>query len=101
MATPFKIQVESQNSGLLELKQGQDEASKVTDLLQKDLEVFNSLQSVYLKANITQNHHVFFNESGFHDHVNFVGFLLNTSLTVFSSSIKFSPYTALARQQRL
>jgi hypothetical protein len=56
MATPFKIQVESQNSGLLELKQGQNEASKVTDLLQKDLE----------------NHHVFFNESGFHDHVNFV-----------------------------
>ena len=39
MATPFKIQVESQNSGLLELKQGQNEASKVTDLLQKDLEV--------------------------------------------------------------
>ncbi|RBR15124.1 uncharacterized protein FIESC28_07440 [Fusarium coffeatum] len=69
MATPFKIQVEPQNSGLLELKQGQNEASKVTDLLQKDLEVFNSLQSMYLKANIMQNHHVFFNESGFHDHL--------------------------------
>lgn len=39
MATPFKIQVEPQNSGLLELKQGQNEASKATDLLQKDLEV--------------------------------------------------------------
>ena len=71
MATPFKIQVQPQNSGLLELKQGQNEASKVTDLLQKDLEVFNSLQSVYLRANVIQNHHVFFNESGFHDHVNF------------------------------
>ena len=70
MATPFKIQVESQNSGLLGLKQGQNEASKVTDLLQKDLEVSNSLQSVYLKTNTLQNHHVFFNESGFHDHVN-------------------------------
>jgi hypothetical protein len=54
MATPFKIQVEPHNSGLLGMKVGQTEASKVTDLLQKDLE----------------NHHVFFNESGFHDHVN-------------------------------
>ncbi|KAL3589307.1 hypothetical protein FPOAC2_11471 [Fusarium poae] len=53
MATPFQIQVDSQNSGLLGLKVGQSEASKVTDLLQKDLE----------------NHHVFFNESGFHDHL--------------------------------
>ncbi|KAF4446249.1 hypothetical protein F53441_10091 [Fusarium austroafricanum] len=53
MATPFKIQVEPQNSGLLGLKLGQSEASKVTDLLQRDLD----------------NHHVFFNESGFHDHI--------------------------------
>jgi hypothetical protein len=56
MATPFQIQVDSQNSGLLGLKVGQSEASKVTDLLQKDLE----------------NHHVFFNESGFHDHVDLI-----------------------------
>ncbi|KAL7769573.1 hypothetical protein ACKLNR_000957 [Fusarium oxysporum f. sp. zingiberi] len=53
MATPFKIQLEPQNSGLLGMKLGQSEASKATDLLQKDLE----------------NHHVFFNESGFHDHI--------------------------------
>lgn len=39
MATPFQIQVEPQNSGLLGFKVGQSEASKVTDLLQKDLEV--------------------------------------------------------------
>lgn len=39
MATPFKIKVEPQNSGLLGLKLDQNEASKVTDLLQKDLEV--------------------------------------------------------------
>lgn len=39
MATPFKIKVEPQNSGLLGLKLGENEASKVTDLLQKDLEV--------------------------------------------------------------
>ncbi|SPJ73300.1 related to HypA-like protein [Fusarium torulosum] len=53
MATPFKIKVEPQNSGLLGLKLGENEASKVTDLLQKDLE----------------DHHVFFNEAGFHDHL--------------------------------
>ncbi|KAF4998487.1 hypothetical protein FGRMN_3106 [Fusarium graminum] len=53
MATSLKVHVEPQNSGLLGLKLGQSEASKVTDLLQKDLE----------------NHHVFFNESGFHDHL--------------------------------
>ncbi|KAF4953460.1 hypothetical protein FSARC_12383 [Fusarium sarcochroum] len=53
MATSFKVHVEPQNSGLLGLKLGQSEASKVTDLLQKDLD----------------NHHVFFNESGFHDHI--------------------------------
>jgi hypothetical protein len=41
MATSFQIQVEPQNSGLLELKLGQSEASKVTDLLQKDLEVLH------------------------------------------------------------
>lgn len=39
MATPFKIKVEPQNSGLLGLKLSENEASKVTDLLQKDLEV--------------------------------------------------------------
>jgi hypothetical protein len=39
MATPFKIQLEPQNSGLLGMKLGQSEASKATDLLQKDLEV--------------------------------------------------------------
>ncbi|RKL14670.1 hypothetical protein BFJ68_g6226 [Fusarium oxysporum] len=38
MATPFKIQLEPQNSGLLGMKLGQSEASKATDLLQKDLE---------------------------------------------------------------
>jgi hypothetical protein len=40
MATPFKIQLEPQNSGLLGMKLGQSEASKATDLLQKDLEVW-------------------------------------------------------------
>jgi hypothetical protein len=53
MATPFQIQVEPQNSGLLELKLGQSEASRVTDLLQKDLEVLHS-SSVYISQRLTR-----------------------------------------------
>ncbi|KAK7403241.1 hypothetical protein QQX98_011013 [Neonectria punicea] len=53
MATPFKIDVQAKDAGLLELKLGNDEAAKVSELLQKDLE----------------NHHVFFNVDGFHDHL--------------------------------
>ncbi|KAF4978016.1 hypothetical protein FZEAL_5541 [Fusarium zealandicum] len=53
MATPFQIQIGPRDAGLLRMKLGEDEASKVSDLLQRDLE----------------NHHVFFNESGFHDHI--------------------------------
>ncbi|KAM5342645.1 hypothetical protein ACJ41O_013611 [Fusarium nematophilum] len=53
MATPFQIQVGPKDAGLLGMKLGDDAASKVSDLLQKDLE----------------HHHVFFNASGFHDHV--------------------------------
>jgi hypothetical protein len=51
MATPFNIKVEPQNSGLLGLKLGKNEASKATDLLQKDLEVPTSH---YLDAHIHQ-----------------------------------------------
>lgn len=39
MATPFRIDVEAKDSGLLGLKLGNEEAAKVTELLQKDLEV--------------------------------------------------------------
>ncbi|KAF4464071.1 hypothetical protein FALBO_9102 [Fusarium albosuccineum] len=53
MATAFKIHVEPKDAGLLGMKLGENEASKVTELLQKDVE----------------NHHVFFNASGFHDHI--------------------------------
>lgn len=38
-ATPFRIDVEPKQSGLLGLKLGNDEAAKVTELLQHDLEV--------------------------------------------------------------
>ncbi|KAF7546441.1 hypothetical protein G7Z17_g8437 [Cylindrodendrum hubeiense] len=53
MATPFRIDVEAKDSGLLGLKLGNDEAAKVTELLQKDID----------------NHHVFFNVDGYHDHL--------------------------------
>ncbi|RSL39726.1 hypothetical protein CEP53_013855 [Fusarium sp. AF-6] len=53
MATPFKIQILPKDSGLLGLKLGGEEALKVSELLQRDLE----------------HHHVFFNASGFHDHI--------------------------------
>ncbi|KAM0435148.1 hypothetical protein ACHAPT_003238 [Fusarium lateritium] len=53
MATPFKIQILPKDTGLLGLKLGDEEASKVSELLQRDLE----------------HHHVFFNASGFHDHI--------------------------------
>ncbi|KAF6526411.1 hypothetical protein HZS61_009455 [Fusarium oxysporum f. sp. conglutinans] len=47
MATPFKIQLEPQNSGLLGMKLGQSEASKATDLLQKDLEIVHQVLTLY------------------------------------------------------
>ncbi|KAL6402538.1 hypothetical protein AUP68_15018 [Ilyonectria robusta] len=53
MATPFRIDVEAKDSGLLGLKLRNEEAAKVTELLQKDLET----------------HHVFFNVDGYHDHI--------------------------------
>ncbi|KAL2676747.1 hypothetical protein Neosp_010512 [[Neocosmospora] mangrovei] len=52
MATPFKIEILPKDAGLLGMKLGSEEALKVTELLQRDLE-----------------HHVFFNASGFHDHI--------------------------------
>ena len=39
MATPFKIDVEAKDAGLLGFKLGTKEAAKVTELLQTDLEV--------------------------------------------------------------
>lgn len=53
MATPFQIQVGPENSGLLRYTHSKDEASKLSDLLQEDLE----------------KHHVFFNTAGYHNHI--------------------------------
>jgi hypothetical protein len=52
MATAYQINVPVGDTGLLGVKQTESSASKVSELLQKDLET----------------HHVFFNTSGFHNH---------------------------------
>jgi len=53
MATPYNIHVKPHESGLLRFPQDDASADKVSELLQKDLE----------------NHHVFFNTEGFHNHI--------------------------------
>ncbi|KAI9898266.1 hypothetical protein N3K66_006626 [Trichothecium roseum] len=53
MATAYKVKVSASDTGLLKFKQDEATAQKVSDLLQQDLE----------------RHHVFFNASGFHDHI--------------------------------
>lgn len=39
MATPFRIEILPKDAGLLGMKLGDKEASKVSELLQRDLEV--------------------------------------------------------------
>ncbi|OLN96120.1 Oxidoreductase AflY 1 [Colletotrichum chlorophyti] len=53
MASPYKIEIGSENTGLWNIKQSTEAARKATELLQKDI----------------QNHHVFLNMDGFHDHM--------------------------------
>ncbi|TLD19723.1 hypothetical protein PspLS_09495 [Pyricularia sp. CBS 133598] len=53
MATPNRIHIAPDNTGLLKISQNTDAAKIVTELLQKDLE----------------EHHVFFNKEGFHNHI--------------------------------
>ncbi|KAK1833346.1 HypA protein [Podospora conica] len=52
-ATPFKIHLTPEDTGLLTVKQTEEAAKTISDLLQEDLET----------------HHVFFNNSGFHNHI--------------------------------
>lgn len=51
--TPYKIHVKPADTGLLHVEQNEPTALKVSELLQDDLE----------------KHHVFFNPSGYHDHI--------------------------------
>ncbi|OHE96414.1 HypA protein [Colletotrichum orchidophilum] len=53
MATAYKINVPATNTGLWKFDQTDATASKVSELLQEDLE----------------KHHVFFNNDGFHNHI--------------------------------
>lgn len=81
---PYQMHVTPDNTGLWRIKQTDEAARKVSDLLQQDLEAsFSSLSALahpYLITDLTisltlhadariQNHHVFFNEIGFHNHV--------------------------------
>ncbi|KAH8908431.1 HypA protein [Coniochaeta sp. PMI_546] len=52
-STPYQIHISPDNTGLLGLKQTEEASKKVSELLQKDLE----------------EHHVFFNQDGFHNHI--------------------------------
>src|SRR5438093_1109453 len=53
MATPYRIHVVPEDTGLWKQHQNADAAKKATDLLQQDL----------------KEHHVFFNNDGFHNHI--------------------------------
>ncbi|VUC34976.1 unnamed protein product [Clonostachys rosea] len=65
MATAHHIHVRPADSGILAIKQDEDTAAKISDLLQKDLEVTGTPKGTGLAA----NHHVFFNAEGFHNHI--------------------------------
>lgn len=71
MATAYKINVPVTNTGLWKFDQKDAAASKVSELLQEDLEVWTNctLHGSERFANIVQKHHVFFNQEGFHNHV--------------------------------
>ncbi|KAI1103062.1 hypothetical protein F4804DRAFT_333649 [Jackrogersella minutella] len=53
MATAHTIQITPENTGLWKVTQDESAAKKATELLQADLD----------------KHHVYFNDSGFHDHI--------------------------------
>ncbi|KAL2118406.1 hypothetical protein VTJ04DRAFT_8066 [Mycothermus thermophilus] len=50
---PFKMHITPDNTGLWRIRQTEEAARTVTELLQKDME----------------NHHVFFNQDGYHNHI--------------------------------
>ncbi|KAL7931253.1 hypothetical protein V8C35DRAFT_310812 [Trichoderma chlorosporum] len=74
MATPWQIHVPPTDTGLLKWAQTDEAAAKVSELLQKDLD----------------NHHVFFNAEGFHNHT--VHLLLSLYATGASASVLQQAY---------
>ena len=72
---PYKMHITPDNTGLWHVKQTDEAAKKVSELLQEDLEVSQPLSlftchPFSLTHPPTQKHHVFFNKDGFHNHVN-------------------------------
>ncbi|PGH11913.1 hypothetical protein AJ79_04605 [Helicocarpus griseus UAMH5409] len=53
MATAYQVNVSTTDTGVLGFSQNADSASKASETLQADL----------------KNHHIFFNDKGFHDHI--------------------------------
>ena len=72
---PNKMHLTPDNTGLWHIKQTDDAAKTTSELLQKDMEVSPPLltlthTTLYTPTNTQlQNHHVFFNKDGFHNHV--------------------------------
>lgn len=55
MATPWQIRVPASDTGVLKWKQTDEAAAKVSELLQKDLEVFCSKQLIARAKEMTAN----------------------------------------------
>ena len=53
MATAYQMHVVPEDTGLWKVKQTEESAKKATELLQQDM----------------RDHHVFFNQDGYHNHV--------------------------------
>src|SRR4051812_13794764 len=65
MATPYKIEISPDNTGLLKGRQTEEVARKASELLQRDME----------------DHHVFFNEDSYHNHVSVLSRLPSNART--------------------
>lgn len=76
MATAHRILIPVHNTGLWKPNQDEETAAKVMELLQDDFEVLLSSARVQLQCaysnHFLQKHHVFFNSSGFHNHVRLI-----------------------------
>lgn len=71
-ASAFKVDVSPSKTGALGIKQTPEAASKVTELLQKNMQVRNCIplsSQPHMALTLTQEHHLFMNVLGFHNHV--------------------------------
>jgi hypothetical protein len=107
---PYKMHVTPDNTGLWRIKQTEEAARKVSELLQEDMEVRftpylvlspQTLSNQNAPLTLPQKYHVFFNDEGYHNHVRPPSTLPystpNTHLTTPNRSLTTSsPSTALA-----